>query len=101
MLTADALLGNIVASNAYPRHLTMLLRHLNDPDAHTTHVCYLILRTLLNQLSGEHQVDAARHVLSSMEIQSLDAFQGVMTNASTLQEVKFFVMNTTDHKLKV
>ncbi|KAF8525719.1 armadillo-type protein [Gautieria morchelliformis] len=84
---ASCIAGNIVASNAYPRHLNMLLCLLSSSDAHTTNICYLILRSLLNQLSGEHQVDAAQRILSSMGIQSLDVFQGVMAGATTLQEV--------------
>jgi U3 small nucleolar RNA-associated protein 10 len=90
-LMSDDHAGNIVVSNAYPRHLDMLLRLLSSSDAHTTNICYLILRSLLKQLSGEHQVDAAQRILSSMGIQSLDVFQGVMANATALQEVSYLL----------
>jgi U3 small nucleolar RNA-associated protein 10 len=80
-------LGNIVASNAYHRHLDMLLGLLSDSDAHSTIVSYLLLRSLLDQLSGEHRVDAARRLLASMGLQSLDALHDVMNNATNLQEV--------------
>lgn len=94
--TTDDLLGNIVASNAYPRHFAMLLRLLNDSDAHTTNICYLILRALLSQLSGEHQVDAAQRILSSMGVRSLDILQGVMTNATNLQEVSLSIIHSKE-----
>ena len=94
MVTTDDLLGNIVSSNDYPRHLTMLLRLLNESDAHTTNICYLILRALLNQLSGEHQVDAAQRILSSMGVHSLDVLQGVMANAATLQDVNISIIHS-------
>lgn len=81
-------LGNIVTSNAYPRHLEMLISRLSGSDAHTTVTSYLILRSLLSQLSGEHQVDAAQRILTSMGLKSLDVLHDVVSDATTLQEVR-------------
>ncbi|KAF8578875.1 ARM repeat-containing protein [Ramaria rubella] len=78
--------GNIVASNVYPRHLDMLLHLLSASDTQTTNICYLILRSLLNQLSGEHQVDAALRILISMELNSLDALHHIVANVTSIQD---------------
>jgi U3 small nucleolar RNA-associated protein 10 len=84
--------GNVVASSEYPRHLNMLLRLFSQFDAHTTIFGYLLLRSLLSHLSGEHQVEAAQRILSSMGIQSLDVLQGVVAKSTTLQDVSFHTM---------
>lgn len=81
-----------MSSNVYPRHLNMLLRLSSQSDSHRAIICYLILRSVLSHLSGEHQVDAAQRILSSMGIQSLDVLQGVTAKATTLQDVNFHIM---------
>lgn len=74
-------------SNDFSVHVEMLMRLLRENDGHTLSLCYLIARSLLNQLSGEHQVDTARLVLSAISIQSLNSFRNVFINSS-LQEVR-------------
>ena len=78
---------NIVSSNSFKQHLDMLMRLLHETDGHTLSFTYLIIRYLLSQLSGEHQVDTAQLVLSSMGLKSLDHLRDVMANVSNLQEV--------------
>ncbi|KAF8515684.1 armadillo-type protein [Hysterangium stoloniferum] len=78
--------SNIMSSQSYSSHLEMLLRQLKNTDAHTLNISYLILRSLLVSLTGEHQVDAANRILSSMGLQSLDRLQDALTSVNGLQE---------------
>lgn len=66
---------NILVSNNLFDHLSVLLPTLQSPDPHTRALGYLVTRTLLSKLSGEHQVNAARKVLETMKLEEIGGIE--------------------------
>ncbi|KAL0952425.1 hypothetical protein HGRIS_006698 [Hohenbuehelia grisea] len=62
---------SILKSNVFLEHLDLLVAHLRNPNAHVRALGYLITRALLNQLSGEHQIQAAFKVMQAMDLKQL------------------------------
>ncbi|KIJ47283.1 hypothetical protein M422DRAFT_226418, partial [Sphaerobolus stellatus SS14] len=76
---------NIVVSNDFKTHVERFLRFLQETDGHILNLAYLVVRALLNQLSGEHQIGVAQQVVSSMGLKSLDSLRDAMASTN-LQE---------------
>ena len=57
------LLGNALMSNEYNAHFESLATKLHDDNPHVQVLAHLIMHALINQLSGEHQIDAAYKTL--------------------------------------
>ncbi|KAF8064012.1 hypothetical protein FPV67DRAFT_198389 [Lyophyllum atratum] len=71
VLIASQIARNILKSNIYSVHLETLVAKLQDSNPHVKVLSYLITRALLGQLSGEHQVEAARKVLDVISVEEL------------------------------
>ncbi|KAJ7146113.1 hypothetical protein C8R44DRAFT_600928 [Mycena epipterygia] len=77
---------NIMASNQYSAHFSALIRKAHDTDPHVRVLAYLIIRALLVQLSGEHQVDAANQALEAINLQQLPDVDTSSMESQTLPE---------------
>lgn len=64
---------NIHVSNNYTSYFAVLLSKLDDSNTHVRVLTYLITRSLLTRLSGQHQIDAAHNILRTMDLQHLSA----------------------------
>ncbi|KII90106.1 hypothetical protein PLICRDRAFT_686024 [Plicaturopsis crispa FD-325 SS-3] len=77
---------NILASNNYKSHFESLLLQLQDRRAHVRGLAYLVTRSLLGQLSGEQQVEAAFKILRAMNLQTLDGIDDFMNTSDNFEE---------------
>lgn len=78
---------NILASNNYSHHLEALLLRLQDTNAYSRDLGYLITRTLLSRLSGERQIDAGHQIIQAMKLESLDGMGDFMRGVDNLHVV--------------
>ncbi|RDB23790.1 U3 small nucleolar RNA-associated protein 10 [Hypsizygus marmoreus] len=77
---------NILKSNNYTAHLNMLISKLRDTNPHVKVLSYLIVRSLLRQLSGEHQVDAAQRVLDLIDVEELAGMEDLSLGGDSLDQ---------------
>ncbi|OBZ74951.1 U3 small nucleolar RNA-associated protein 10 [Grifola frondosa] len=85
MALASKISDNILASNSYLDHFEALLAKLHDANHFARNLSYLILRALLNRLSGEHRIDAAHRALEAMKLDSLEGMGDFMKDVDNLQ----------------
>ncbi|ESK96722.1 u3 small nucleolar RNA-associated protein 10 [Moniliophthora roreri MCA 2997] len=74
-LLAARIAENILSSNDFTEHLEKLVQKLNNSNPHVRVFSYLIAKAFIGRLSGEHQIDAARRVLATLneeQIMSID-----------------------------
>ncbi|KAF8630264.1 hypothetical protein AX17_005450 [Amanita inopinata Kibby_2008] len=83
MSVASRIARNILMSNDNASHFDMLLLKLQDENPHAQTLGHLILRALLKQLSGEHQIDAVHKVL---EVIGSSGFQNFTIDTEDLLE---------------
>ncbi|KAI0063355.1 ARM repeat-containing protein [Artomyces pyxidatus] len=83
---ASRIAENIITSNDLDSLLLFILSKLSDTNAHARNLAYLVVRSLLSQMSGEHQMDVAQKVLDAMAITTLEGMEGFMKGADSLQE---------------
>lgn len=83
LLLAD----NVMISNQYQYQLDFFVSGLKSDDSHPRALACLVLRALLNALSGGQQVDAACRVVENLGLQSMDTFEDVITNGASLGPV--------------
>ncbi|KAI0920552.1 hypothetical protein AcV5_010550 [Taiwanofungus camphoratus] len=81
---ASKIADNILASNNYSHHLEALLLRLQDTNAYSRDLGYLITRTLLSRLSGERQIDAGHQIIQAMKLESLDGMGDFMRGVDNL-----------------
>ena len=81
--------GNILASNDYNVHFSSFLPKLQAKDLHTRVLAYLVMTSLIKQLSGEHQIEAACKILDA--IGSDDTFTKP-NSKSTLQRLQLDIV---------
>lgn len=79
---------NILRSNHYAVYLDTLIAKLGDPNPHVKVFSYLIMHFLLEQLSGEHQINAARRVLDATDFEELNGVEDLAQTNENLLEVK-------------
>lgn len=79
---------NVVASDMFGDHITAFLSKLQDQDAHARALAYLVVRSLLSRLSGEHQLDAGLRAMTSMGLEGLDTMSDFLKGAENVQEVE-------------
>lgn len=83
-------LENILISNNYTDHLKFLLAALQDANPHARALGYLIARSLLGRLSGEHQIDAAHEVLQVMHLEELSGAEDFLQRSDNVDDVSSF-----------
>ena len=83
-----------MASNNFSELLAFLVTKLSDVEPHSRVLSHLTLRSLLNQLSGEHRVHVARDILHSMATTSLESIQELYSEGNNL-DVR------TDHRAQL
>ncbi|TFK37695.1 hypothetical protein BDQ12DRAFT_685121 [Crucibulum laeve] len=66
---------NIIISNDYKTHFSTLVSKLKSTNPHSRALGYLIARSLLSQLSGEHQINTAHQVLKAMDLDSISGIE--------------------------
>ncbi|KAF9451337.1 hypothetical protein P691DRAFT_663457 [Macrolepiota fuliginosa MF-IS2] len=66
---------NILMSNQLIDLLPVLLSKIGSSNPHTRTLGYLVAKTLLNKLSGEHQVDIARRILAVMRLEEISGIE--------------------------
>lgn len=87
LAVAGRIAENVVASDMFGDHITAFLSKLQDQDAHARALAYLVVRSLLSRLSGEHQLDAGLRAMTSMGLEGLDTMSDFLKGAENVQEV--------------
>ena len=90
MHAEDDITDNILASNYFQAHLTMLLEKLHDENAHGRALAYLVTRALLNRLSGDQRIEAGHRVLKAMNLDSLEELGDSLREAQDVATVSLF-----------
>lgn len=80
--------ANILRSNRYTVYLDALITKLQDANSHVKVLSYLITRSLLEQLSGEHQIEAARRVLEVIGIEEFAEIEELPQGNGDILEVR-------------
>ncbi|KAF8626030.1 hypothetical protein AX15_005120 [Amanita polypyramis BW_CC] len=81
---ASKIARNVLMSNEYKTHLELLVAKLHDENPHVQVLAHLIMRALINQLSGEHQIDAAYKALEAISHEQTSNIQGLPETADEL-----------------
>lgn len=63
------------------------MSRLKDEDPYTRTFSYLVVRSLLGRLSGEHKLDVGLDALKSMGLESTESMSDFMKGAENVQEV--------------
>jgi U3 small nucleolar RNA-associated protein 10 len=84
---------NILMSNNYAAHFGALVAKLQDVNPHSRVMSYLVTRALLQQLSGEHQLEAAHRVLSVIGIEQLAGIEDLPSGSENLSDVRRIVFS--------
>ena len=91
MFVAKPLAGNIMMSNEYKAHFESLVAKLRNDNAHVQILTYLIMHSLIKQLSGEHQIGAAYKILETIDYEHISTIQGLSEDATELIQVSLMV----------
>ncbi|KAI0052438.1 hypothetical protein FA95DRAFT_1483564 [Auriscalpium vulgare] len=86
MAVATRMAENILASNDYSYHIGKLLSKIRGTDAHARGLAFLVIRSLLGLMSGEHQLKAALQVMNGMGVTTLEGMGGFMKGSDSLEE---------------
>ncbi|KAG9005674.1 snoRNA-binding rRNA-processing protein utp10 [Tulasnella sp. JGI-2019a] len=78
---------NVMVSNDYPDHFGFFLGQLKIKDSHSRAAACLVLRALLNQLSGEHQILAASRIMEDLGLKSIETLADVIKNGASLGDL--------------
>ncbi|KAG8879331.1 snoRNA-binding rRNA-processing protein utp10 [Tulasnella sp. 331] len=75
---------NVLASNQYHDHFDFLIGELKSKNSHARKLACLVLRALLNELSGGQRVDAACQVLENLGLKSIDTLKSTIASGASL-----------------
>jgi U3 small nucleolar RNA-associated protein 10 len=84
--------GNILASNDYNVHFSSFLLRLQAKDARTRVLAYLVMHALIKQLSGEHQIEAARNILDVIGSAGIYSFDNLSADSDNVLEVRLRIL---------
>lgn len=81
---------NAVASDDFVAHTNLFMSKLSDEDSHTRAFACLVIRALINRLSGEHKLEVGLKALKSMGLESIDVMSDFVKGTENVQEVCIF-----------
>ncbi|KAG8875602.1 snoRNA-binding rRNA-processing protein utp10 [Tulasnella sp. 331] len=87
---------NILVSKQYHDHFDFLISELKSENSRVRGLACLVLRALLNELSGGQRVDAACQVLENLGLKSMDKLESTIASGASLGSLldyDFFAMS--------
>ncbi|KAJ2923032.1 hypothetical protein H1R20_g14063, partial [Candolleomyces eurysporus] len=78
---------NVLRSDRFARHLDTLIAALQGENPHSRAFGYLIMRSLLEKMSGSHQIEAAYKVFDALRLEQLPAVDDVAENQDLLEVI--------------
>lgn len=64
---------NVLRSDRFTKHLDTLMAMLQDENSHSRAFGFLVMRALVERMSGAHQVEVANKVLDALKLEQLPA----------------------------
>ncbi|KAF8999772.1 hypothetical protein BDQ17DRAFT_1360346 [Cyathus striatus] len=84
---SEKIAHNILKSNTFKAQVDHLILKLYAENPHSRSLGYLIARSLISQLSGEHQIDVADRVLAVMKLDSISGIEDISAEKDTMDRL--------------
>lgn len=79
---------NILRSDHFAQHLETLVSKLHDENPHSRAFAYLVMRALVEKMSGAHQIEVANKVLEALNLEELPSLDDLPESQSVDEAVQ-------------
>jgi U3 small nucleolar RNA-associated protein 10 len=88
---------NILVSNRLFELLPILVSKIESTNPHARALGYLIAKSLLAKLSGQHRVDVAKKILDVMKLEEISGIEDLPAEHDQFLEVGFIIVGVILH----